>query len=207
MCREELSFRRLDVGCGANPTGDVNVDLYVGFSPHTGDQLDPATFQKINPSEISNFVRAEGCHLPFRHDAFEEVYSSHLIEHIRSPLGFLRELVRVTKPMGTLHVRCPHRFARARREMPCHVSKLDEQWFATAARKLGLRILSLMVTWIPIGFRVGFFHIRPFAKAWELDVKMRKIPLVTDLSYDAGMSCPLVLAAESSVTFLQPRSH
>jgi len=171
----KLPFRRLDVGCGTNPTGDVNVDLYTDFSPHTGDQLHPDTFQKIEPKRISNFIKAEGCHLPFRNDSFEEVYSSHLIEHIKAPLMFLKELARVTRFMGTLNVRCPHRFARGPKEMPCHVSKLDEKWFATAAGRLSLKILFLNITWMPIGFRVGFFHIRPFAKAWELDVMMRKL--------------------------------
>ena len=29
----------LDVGCGATPKGDVNVDLWTGFTPHTMGKL------------------------------------------------------------------------------------------------------------------------------------------------------------------------
>lgn len=150
------------------------MDLYTGFSPHTGDQLHPETFQKIEPKRTSNFVNADGYHLPFKDGAFEEVYSSHLIEHMTSPFIFLKELSRVTKVMGNIEIRCPHKYARGRREMIHHVSKLDGGWFRAAAEKLRLGILTLNVTWMPIGFRIGFFHVRPFAKPWDIQVVMRK---------------------------------
>ncbi len=169
-----MDFEKLDVGCGASPKGDVNVDLYVGYTPHTGDQVNSETFQKIEPKKINNFVRADGCHLPFRDCSFNEVFSSHLIEHVVNPFVLVKEMVRVVKYEKVIVIRCPHKFARGAKELRHHVSKLDEKWFRDVARRLRLTILSMDVTWMPIGFKLGFIHVRPIAKPWEIILSMRR---------------------------------
>lgn len=79
---------KLDVGCGANPTGDVNVDLLVHESDYTWTQ---------NPHNILNFVKATAEFLPFQTDCFDEVYSSHLLEHLDEPNIALNEMFRVSR--------------------------------------------------------------------------------------------------------------
>ena len=54
------------------------------------------------------FVRGVGEHLPFRTDAFDIVVCHHVIEHVRSVPGVLRELVRVTRPGGSILLAFPN---------------------------------------------------------------------------------------------------
>ena len=83
------AFKVLDVGCGANPKGDVNVDLY----PNNKQQCK----QSYNPKEIKNFIVADAENLPFRPDSFEEVYVIHVCEHLLNPFKGLHEFKRVGK--------------------------------------------------------------------------------------------------------------
>jgi len=97
----------LDVGCGTNPKGDVNIDYRVGLTFETtrdpkGDYLDT--------KRIENFVKGDVLHLPFKPNSFEEVYSSHVIEHVRNPYKLLKEMIRVSKK--TIEIKCPHRYGR-----------------------------------------------------------------------------------------------
>lgn len=80
--------RRLDVGCGASPTGTVNVDLMLNGHDLKWD---------INPNGYANFVKATAECLPFIDNVFEEVYCSHLLEHLDHPDLALAELLRVSK--------------------------------------------------------------------------------------------------------------
>lgn len=99
----------LDVGCGSNPKGDVNVDLFV-------EPIQRAEKQRINPKKIKNFVFADAHYLPFRDDIFQVVYSSHLLEHCLHPFTVLKEYRRVSKAIVYLEVPygdrypddCPH---------------------------------------------------------------------------------------------------
>lgn len=65
----------LDVGCGQNPKGTVNVDLQRGYSD----------------------IVCSAEYLPFKDNAFDVVYSSHCLEHVPEPLKALKEFRRVGK--------------------------------------------------------------------------------------------------------------
>jgi GT2 family glycosyltransferase len=96
----------LNVGCGHRPSGDVNVDLYVGRTIHRDNQ------QAINPKNISNFIIADALHLPFKTNAFDIVETHHVIEHIDNPTLFLQECIRVAKKQ--VLIVCPHAWARSK---------------------------------------------------------------------------------------------
>ena len=78
---------RLDVGCGGDPKGDVNIDLYWGESPHTARYIDPRG--------IKNFVIADAHHLPFRDDCFTSIVCDNVLEHLEKPWEALKEFSRV----------------------------------------------------------------------------------------------------------------
>jgi len=128
---------RLDVGCGHKPEGDVNIDLH---SEPTGHRSFDQQFvgKALNTKNISNFILADGNFLPFLDGTFDEVHSSHTIEHTNTPFKFLSELVRVSK--DRIKVICPHRYSKPR---PLHVSTLNGQWFRKA-------LLFLKVEWFEI---------------------------------------------------------
>lgn len=95
---------RLDVGCGDSPRGNVNCDLYVKETPEMGGG------RKIDPKKCPNFVRCDTYHLPFRSNTFDEVFSSHLMEHMARPLQALSEMLRVSNYKVVFIV--PHRMRR-----------------------------------------------------------------------------------------------
>ena len=78
-----IALKILDVGCGDNPRGDVNLDLFFYV-------------------RCENFVIGEAHHLPFKTSVFENVYSKHCLEHLESPLQFFKEAKRVLKDGGAL---------------------------------------------------------------------------------------------------------
>lgn len=85
----------LDIGCGKNKKrGCIGLDLR-----KTG----------------SVDVVADARKLPFKDEAFNYVYSSHLIEHFshREVKNVLVEWVRVLKRGGTIEIRCPNLRVRA----------------------------------------------------------------------------------------------
>lgn len=86
-----IEFKILDVGCGGQPKGDVNCDLFFGDSPH-----------------VKNFVRCDAQYLPFKNNSFKIVYSSHVIEHLPCPLLALREWNRVSR--SYVYIRLPYAF-------------------------------------------------------------------------------------------------
>ena len=125
----------LDVGCGANPKGTVNVDFFrEGFNPQTGDQRIGHYMKARN---IENFVIGDAMHLPFKENAFDVVFSVHAIEHVTNPSGMLREMSRVAK--GKVIVRCPHRRG-SNAVKPFHINFLDENWFQKRASAFGLNM-------------------------------------------------------------------
>lgn len=134
MSREDqLEFNSLDVGCGARPKGDVNVDFFGGgFNPQTGNQIQGDC---MTPRRIKNFIIADATNLPFRDGIFNVVFSSHTIEHVENPTRMFRELCRIAR--RKVIICCPHRKGSGA-VMPYHLHYFDEAWFKKAAGALGL---------------------------------------------------------------------
>lgn len=129
-----IDFEMLDVGCGSKPKGDVNVDFFQsGFNPQTGDQIQG---EFMSPKKTRNFIVSDAMNLPFKDGAFEVVFSSHTIEHVKSPSVMLREMCRVAK--RKVIIRFPHRKGSGAK-MPHHLNYLDENWFKRASDLLGFR--------------------------------------------------------------------
>ncbi|MCF8588776.1 class I SAM-dependent methyltransferase [Gordonia liuliyuniae] len=90
----------LDVGGGPGFFADAFTDLgarYLSVEPDAGEMhaagLDHRTA-----------VRAQGQHLPFRADSVDVCYSSNVAEHTDRPWDMADEMVRVTRPGGTVVV-------------------------------------------------------------------------------------------------------
>jgi len=134
-------LKRLDVGCGQHPAGDVNVDLYPN-----GDGVARRGGEEMDVKHVKNFVKADAFHLPFSNETFDKVICSHTIEHTAEPFKLLKELVRVSK--DTIVIRCPHGFGDTMRSLingRClgwnkkhHLSSFNHAWFTVAAARLRL---------------------------------------------------------------------
>ena len=130
----------LDVGCGHAFKGDVNIDLFTKPTKHRMLGLPDPDAPDMPLSHVPNLIRADCTHLPIQDNSFEEVVSNHLIEHIDEPYWLLREMVRVTKPNGTIHVETPHKLAH-RRKWSLHKHSFNLKWFETAFRLLNVQMV------------------------------------------------------------------
>jgi SAM-dependent methyltransferase len=99
----------LDVGCGDTK----QVPEAIGLDSEAGPQVDC----------VADLERP----LPFADDRFDHVFAVHVLEHIRDLLGLMRELHRVLRPTGVLHVLSPHwRFVNGVAD-PTHCRFMDVQ--------------------------------------------------------------------------------
>ena len=90
----------LDVGGGPGYFADAFRDagaVYFGVDPDVGELSARGT-----PAQ--GMVRASGAALPVASGAVDVCYTSNVLEHVASPVAMLREMVRVTRPGGTLFV-------------------------------------------------------------------------------------------------------
>lgn len=46
--------------------------------------------------------------LPFYENSIDEIYCSHVLEHLKEPLEFLKECYRIMKPGARMTIRVPH---------------------------------------------------------------------------------------------------
>ncbi len=96
MIQPNIKGLVLDVGCGADPKGDVNVDAF----PKNREQC----AEPWNPKQTKNFVLADAQHLPFRDKAFSRVVCNRMFEHVHNPLETAREMARVATQRVDLKV-------------------------------------------------------------------------------------------------------
>jgi len=90
----------LDVGGGPGYFADAFRAAgahYVGVDPDTGEL-------SARGEPAAGMVRASGMALPFATGALDVCYSSNVLEHVPDPDRMLDEMVRVTRPGGTVFV-------------------------------------------------------------------------------------------------------
>ena len=78
----------LDIGSGANPRGDINLDVCTGYSPHAEMIIKKPT------------IKADAHFLPFKNEEFNYVYCFHTLEHLNNPHKVLSEIMRVLQTHG-----------------------------------------------------------------------------------------------------------
>ena len=82
-------MRKLNLGCGRDiRPGYVNLDLV-----------------KIPGIDVVADLERR---LPFPDDTFDEIFSSHVLEHVRDLIPLLGELARISKPGAVLRIEVPH---------------------------------------------------------------------------------------------------
>jgi len=101
----------LDIGCGWNPKGDVNTDLFLHKSIPNREYEQQiylgykrTIFYKVQ--QIPNFICCDVYHLPFLNDTFSLVIASHILEHLDNPLKAIKEFNRIC--CGVCVIRVPN---------------------------------------------------------------------------------------------------
>ncbi|KIW70512.1 hypothetical protein PV04_02774 [Phialophora macrospora] len=100
----------LDVGCGP---GTITADL-AAFVPHGnvvgGDAVESVLEQAkgfASSRGLTNitFQKIDGNALPFADNSFDIVFAHQVLQHVKDPVGILREMRRVAKPGGIVAAR------------------------------------------------------------------------------------------------------
>ena len=81
----------LDVGCGTDPHGDVNIDLFSGECYEDAARVIPLKSRAPNP------VIASAEWIPFRGAMFSLAVSYEVLEHVDSPVRMIREMMRCAR--------------------------------------------------------------------------------------------------------------
>jgi len=83
-------MKTLDIGCGNNKTnGAIGMD-------------------KVRLPSVDIVHDLETFPWPIDDNSFDKVLAFHSLEHVSDVLSVLKEISRVTKPKGILHIRVPH---------------------------------------------------------------------------------------------------
>jgi len=69
---------------------------------------------------LCDWIVADAQLLPFRSNSFEEIYASHVIEHLADPMAFLLDAYRVLRAGGRIHIWAPNFLSRSAYEDPDH---------------------------------------------------------------------------------------
>jgi len=154
----------LDVGCGSSPKGHVNIDLFVGETPHQDAK-------PINPKLIPNFIKAHAEYLPIRKSSFDVVVCCHVLEHLDNPTKALLDMVRVAKEEVVFTV--PHRFAR-RTWLRYRQHEMHKHFFSSVTTREWLWSLGLSFEDKPL-YKYFPHSIFPLIRLpYEIEVKVRE---------------------------------
>ncbi len=83
-------MKKLNLGCGIDyKEGFINVDFH--------DHI------KVDKIMNLNFIPYD-----LEANSFDYIYASHVLEHLNDPFTIMKELHRILKTNGTLHIKVPH---------------------------------------------------------------------------------------------------
>jgi SAM-dependent methyltransferase len=104
----------LNLGCGANieATNDDGVWYNLDMEKH---------------SRVDVVWNLEKTPLPFNNDYFDFIKASHVLEHVRNWTQLMRDLYRILKPRGVLHIKVPDGKCWAAMADPTHVNLFAPQ--------------------------------------------------------------------------------
>jgi len=109
------------------------------------------------------------CHLPFKSGSFEQVYASHILEHVDNPVQALKEMLRVSRKAVTVKV--PHMLsAVAKQDTPYpfdkHKNVFRRKWFAEVLKNYGFTCKTNQQPWLLF-----------FARPYEIEVTIFRAQL------------------------------
>lgn len=116
----------LDVGCGSE----------AGNRPLLKEDVLHIDLQVTDFNKFFVDVRCDAQRLPFKNNSFDEVFCSHIIEHVKNPFLLLKELKRISK--GLVTIKCPHRFSMTAKN-PLHINYFNVTWFVNTLEKMKVK--------------------------------------------------------------------
>lgn len=122
----------LDVGCGSKPYAS----LFVNCSSYIGLEYDSTRSRSLSAADVFY----DGTVFPFPDDSFDVVFTSQTLEHVFTPMKFLREVSRVLKPGGVLLLAVP--FAWPEHEAPIDYGRYTSFGLSSLLSSEGFEVLA-----------------------------------------------------------------
>jgi 2-polyprenyl-3-methyl-5-hydroxy-6-metoxy-1,4-benzoquinol methylase len=180
----------LDVGCGQgfilSGVKSPSSDLY-GI-----DVFRPAIKAAKNWTAGVNFCVADARNIPYRHDTFDYVICTDVLEHIEGN-GVVNECYRVLKPSGVAFFTVPNGNGTSGRTDPTHIRLFTFQSVLELLEGAGFDVVSGQKFALYIPFVSPFFELL-------LQVSGRRLPV--QVSFD--MKVPEFLATEFFIECTKP---
>jgi SAM-dependent methyltransferase len=158
----------LDVGGGPGYFADAFLDAgarYAGIDPDVGEL-------SARGQVGVNTLRASGLQLPFAAASFDIAYSSNVLEHVPDPELMAREMLRVTRPGGTLvlswtpwlspwggHETAPWHYLGGGRAADRYARRMGRRPKNDFGRSLYACSVGRMVRWVKAAQRAGELDI------------------------------------------------
>lgn len=151
------NYKRLNLGCGESKKKSyINVDFRKELSPDIVHDLNIFPY-------------------PFENNYFDLIEAFHVLEHLDKPFLVMRELHRILKPGGKLHIKVPH-FSRGFTHSE-HKSGFDltfpfyfnNEFTTSGYLGVDFEILKTEMHW------AVFFHLMPFVGASKWTILTMKV--------------------------------
>lgn len=129
LARHRVAYRAAVAHAGAGRVLDLGCGTGYGTAALAGGAARVVGFDRVAPSPTVRgpgmaFVRGDLRGLPFAAGTFDLVVSFQVIEHLRDPGDYLREIGRVLRPDGTLLLTTPN-LEQSERENPYHLHEYE----------------------------------------------------------------------------------
>lgn len=162
-------MNKLNLGCGEDyKDGHLNVDFHDHF--------------KVDKVFNLNLVP-----YPFEDNSFDEVKAFHVLEHLSDPFTVMKELHRIVKPGGLVHIKVPH-FSRGFTHAE-HKAGFDvtfPQYFNPSFTKSGFFGVNLKLEKMKLNY-IAFFHLMKYMNVSQVLIGLLKMMRVI-INFFANLS-------------------
>jgi len=150
-------MNKLHLGCGEDyKDGYLNVDFHNHFKVDMVFNLNQFPY-------------------PFENSRFDEIIAFHVLEHLNDPFTVMKELYRIIKPEGILHIKVPH-FSRGFTHTE-HKAGFDvtfPQYFNPGFTKSGYYGVNFKIIKMKLNY-IAFFHLMKYLKVNPIVIAILKI--------------------------------
>lgn len=144
---------KIEIGCGGGKAYEFNPKICPECNIMSDIKI--PDFWDDPVLRLPYFIRLDAQHLPFRNEVFDEVYMSHIAEHLSNPMKSLKDVHRILKKGGTVHIWVPNFMDKNSRD-PTHIHIFNILSLRRLLKKCGFKFYfkgALIGSYIPKLFR------------------------------------------------------